>query len=60
MSPFTTFPKLPEDFKQSAREAREQMLKSGKGYAADEVRIWLRALLRGKPAVKPQPKRWLF
>jgi hypothetical protein len=41
-----------------ARAALDQMLKSGKGYAADEVHAYLRARVAGKKTARPKAKSW--
>ena len=41
-----------------AQAAREQMLRTGKGYDADEVHAYLKARVAGKKAVKPKARSW--
>lgn len=41
-----------------ALEARAAMLRSGKGYDAQEVHAYLRARAAGKPVPKPKAKSW--
>ena len=41
-----------------ARQARQEMLENGDGYAADDVRAYLRRRLEGGQAVKPSIKPW--
>lgn len=41
-----------------AQAAREQMLRTGKGYDADEVHAYLKARITGKKAVKPKAGSW--
>ena len=41
-----------------ARAAREQMLRTGKGYDAGEVHAYLKARIAGKKAVKPKAGSW--
>jgi predicted transcriptional regulator len=41
-----------------ALAARQQLLKTGKGYDADEVHHYLKARVTGKKANKPKPKSW--
>ena len=41
-----------------AQAAREQMLRTGKGYDADEVHAYLKAHIAGKKAVKPKAGSW--
>lgn len=45
-------------FVAEAMESRTQTLKSGKGYAADEVHAYLRARAQGKPVSRPKAKSW--
>ena len=45
-------------FVADALAARETMLKTGKGYAADEVHAYLRNRIGGKPAKRPKAKSW--
>ena len=45
-------------FLTDAQAAREQMLRTGKGYDADETHAYLRARISGKKAVKPKAKTW--
>ena len=45
-------------FVAAAETARSSMLKSGKGYAADEVHSYLRAKAGGLAARKPKAKPW--
>jgi len=60
----TTSLKLPDELKQragfvaEARAAREQMLKTGKGYDAAEVHAWLKACIAGKKPAKPKARSW--
>lgn len=41
-----------------ARQARQEMLENGDGYAADDVRAYLRPRLEGRQATKPSTKPW--
>jgi predicted transcriptional regulator len=41
-----------------AQAAREQTLKSGKGYDADDVHAYLKARIAGKKSTKPKAKSW--
>jgi len=41
-----------------ATAAREKILASGQGYAADEVHAYLQARVQGKTARKPRSKTW--
>ncbi len=41
-----------------AQAARDDMLHSGKGYAADEVHNYLRAKAGGAPVHKPKARPW--
>lgn len=45
-------------FLADALAAREQMLRTGKGYDADEIHAYLRARVSGKKAVKPKARTW--
>jgi predicted transcriptional regulator len=45
-------------FVADAVASREGMLKSGKGYAAEDVHAYLRARVRGESAPKPKAKAW--
>lgn len=45
-------------FVAEARAAREQMLKSGKGYDAGEVRAYLEARIAGDKPAKPKARSW--
>jgi predicted transcriptional regulator len=45
-------------FVAEARSARAEMLKTGKGYAADEVHTYLKARVAGKKSAKPKAKSW--
>jgi predicted transcriptional regulator len=45
-------------FVADAVSAREETVKSGKGYAATEVHAYLRARAQGKAAPKPRAKNW--
>lgn len=38
--------------------SREEAIKSGEGYAADDVHAYLRDRAQGKPASKPKAKSW--
>ena len=53
-----TATELRAQFVADAQVARKQMLKSGKGYAADNVHDYLRARAGGAAARKPRPKSW--
>lgn len=46
------------DFVAEAQAAREQLLKTGKGYAADEVHAHLKARIAGEKSAKPKAKSW--
>lgn len=60
----TTSLKLPDELKQragfvaEAQAAREQMLKTGKGYDAGEVHTWLKARIMGSTLAKPKTRPW--
>ena len=45
-------------FVAQARAARTELVRSGKGYAADEVHAYLRLRASGKAAPKPKAKPW--
>ncbi len=45
-------------FVADAVASREEAVKSGKGYAAEEVHAYLRARVKGKPVPKPRAKSW--
>lgn len=45
-------------FVAEAEAAREEMLKTGKGYDADEVHAYLQARLAGKKPTRPKAKSW--
>ena len=45
-------------FVAEAQAAREQTVKSGKGYDADEVHAYLKARITGKKSTKPKAKSW--
>lgn len=45
-------------FVAAAQAARDDMLHSGRGYAADEVHQYLHARASGAPARKPKAKSW--
>lgn len=45
-------------FLAEARAAREQMLRTGKGYEADEVYAYLKARIAGKKPAKLQARPW--
>lgn len=45
-------------FVAEATAAREQMVKTGKGYDADEVHSYLKARVAGKKTAKPKARSW--
>lgn len=45
-------------FVAQAQAAREQMLKSGKGYDAGEVHAYLKARIAGDKPAKPKARSW--
>lgn len=45
-------------FVDEAQAARAQMLKSGKGFEANEVHAYLKARIIDKKATKPKAKSW--
>ena len=46
------------DFVDEARSAREQMLRTGKGYAPDEVHAYLKARISAKKTARPKARSW--
>jgi predicted transcriptional regulator len=47
-----------KEFVAAALRARRNFLKTGKGYALEDVHKYLSARIAGKPARKPRLKRW--
>jgi predicted DNA-binding protein len=45
-------------FLNEALAARKQMLRSGKGYAAHEVHLYMESLAQGKKTSRPRAKAW--
>lgn len=45
-------------FVNEARAAREQALKTGKGYDTGQVHAYLRARISGKKSAKPKARSW--
>jgi len=45
-------------FVAEAQKAREQMLKTGKGYDADAVHAYLKARISGRKPAKPKTESW--
>jgi len=45
-------------FVTEAQAAREQMLRTGKGYDAGEVHAYLKARIAGKKSAKPKARSW--
>lgn len=45
-------------FAADAIASRKQAIKSGKGYAAEDVHTYLRARAQGKSAPKPRARSW--
>lgn len=45
-------------FVSEAQAAREQMLRTGQGYAANEVHGYLKARIAGKKPAQPKAKSW--
>lgn len=45
-------------FVADAVASRKEAVKSGKGYAAEEVHAYLQSRARGKSAAKPKAKTW--
>lgn len=46
------------DFLGEAQAAREQMLRTGKGYDAGDVHAWLKARIAGKRRAQPKAVSW--
>ena len=46
------------NFVAEAQAARKQMLRTGKGYDADDVHAYLKARIAGKKPAKPKAKPW--
>jgi predicted transcriptional regulator len=45
-------------FVAEAQASRQQMLRTGKGYDADEVHAYLKTRIAGKKSAKPKAKTW--
>ena len=45
-------------FMAEAQAARERMLRTGKGYDADEVHAYLKARIAGKKSARPKARSW--
>lgn len=45
-------------FVSEAQAAQEQMLKTGKGYAASKVHAYLKARIAGRKSAKPKARSW--
>ncbi len=45
-------------FVNEAQAARKHMLRTGKGYDADEVHAYLNARIAGRKPAKPKAKSW--
>lgn len=45
-------------FVADAVASREEAVRSGKGYAAEDVHAYLRTRVQGKPSAKPRAKSW--
>jgi predicted transcriptional regulator len=41
-----------------AKRARERLMKTGKGYVADEVHSYFKSRVAGKKVAKPREKTW--
>ncbi|MCE1182593.1 MAG: CopG family transcriptional regulator [Rhodocyclales bacterium] len=54
----TTAAELRQEFINSANAARDQMLASGEGYDADDVRSYIQARIAGQAPARPQQKKW--
>jgi hypothetical protein len=46
------------EFVAEAVDARDEMLRSGKGFAAADVHRYLRARIAGKHAARPKARSW--
>jgi len=46
------------DFVVEAESAREQMLRTGKGYDPEEVHAYLKARIAGRKPAKPKARSW--
>jgi predicted transcriptional regulator len=46
------------NFVAEALSAREKMVKTGKGFDADEVHAYLKARITGEKATKPKARSW--
>ena len=49
---------LRQRFINDALAARDQMLKTGEGYDADDVRAYIQARIAGLNPQRPVPKKW--
>ncbi|MFN4324261.1 MAG: CopG family ribbon-helix-helix protein [Azonexus sp.] len=49
---------LRQDFINGATAARNEMLKSGTGYDADDVRAYMQARIAGQVPLRPVLKKW--
>lgn len=49
---------LRQRFIDNALMARNQMLKSGQGYDADDVRAYIQERIAGQNPQRPSPKKW--
>jgi hypothetical protein len=47
-----------EQFVADARQADQRMQESGQGYAAADVRGYLKAKIAGRVAARPKPAQW--
>lgn len=47
-----------KSFVAEARRARRQMLRTGQGYLAEEVHIYMDALSRGGKVARPKARAW--
>ncbi len=60
----TTSLKLSDELKQraafvaEAQAVRQQMLRTGKGYDADEVHAYMKARIGGRKSAKPKARSW--
>lgn len=54
----TTIAEQRAEFVAAARSARDTMIKTGKGYPAEEVHAYLKARAAGKRTSPPKAKSW--
>ncbi len=54
----TAAAELRASFVADALTARERMLASGTGFLAEEVHLYLKTRIEGKPVARPKAKSW--